>query len=161
MGYVYHTGTDMHVSNILSTGGLTLDTNQIIRFQISVNGVIADGAGNEIGWKDTPLNGQSGSYLATNADRGKCIVMATAGTTMTIPQAGAGTAQGMNPGCMVCVFNNSSGNITLGRDGATTALLWGAGASKVEGPRTLAATGFATFWLAGGATWLVSGTGIS
>jgi hypothetical protein len=157
---------------LANSSGFLIDSESDLIFQsgaaerarMSSAGVFTYG-GFELGFRDLPQNAQSGAaYTAVNADRGKTVVMTGAsGAIFTIPQPGAGGAAGMVPGCVVTVINSSSnqGPISLQRNGGTTAIYWGTGPSRVEGNRSLAYLGEATFYLIGGATWLLTGTGIS
>jgi len=110
-------------------------TDALTGLTISPAGVISDGAGNELGWKNIPPT--------TNTwTRG--------GANVITANATVGTA---NAGDTYSVYNNSSVNVTLTPSGVTMYL----GGTNTSGARTLLPHGFATIWFLNSTTCVING----
>jgi hypothetical protein len=118
--------------------------------QITAGGVIQDGAGNELGFKDVPPNNQTTSYTAQLSDRGKSIDITTGG--VTIPSGV------FSQGHTFAITNNSTSSQTVTQGSGVT--LRFAGTSST-GNRTLAGWGQATVRCLGSNVFLISGAGLS
>lgn len=103
---------------------------------ISNTGVIADGAGNELGFKNIPP-------VANTWARGKCNVI-TAGTSIAASAAGD----------TFSIYNNSTVAVTLTQLAGVTMYL---GGTNSTGNRTLLPHGFATLWFADATTAVING----
>lgn len=124
-GYLYWDGGNLSLANNNTTGSLLFGTNGgTTRMEITAAGVIQDGAGNELGWKNIPP-------VSNSFERAKCNVI-TANATV-------GTS---NAGDVYSVYNNSSVSVTLTPSGVTMYL----GGTNSTGARTLLPHGFATIW---------------
>jgi hypothetical protein len=124
-GYLYWDGGNLSLANNNTTGSLLFGTNGgTARMEITAAGVIQDGAGNELGWKNIPP-------VSNSFERAKCNVI-TANATV-------GTS---NAGDVYSVYNNSSVSVTLTPSGVTMYL----GGTNSTGARTLLPHGFATIW---------------
>ena len=99
-------------------------TQSILRAQITAAGVIQDGAGRELGWKNIPPT--SNTWV-----RGGANVITAAATIGT-----------SNIGDVYSVYNDSAVAVTLTASGVTLRL----GGTTTTGNRTLLPFGFATIW---------------
>lgn len=134
-GLFYHDGTNAFLSNLVA-GNLQLATNNVTRMQISSAGVIADAAGNELGFKDIPRT--TGGFT-----RGQCFAV-SAGQTVNTQATGNAFS----------VYNDSAANITLTQGAGLTLRLNG---TTSTGNRTLLARGFATIWYNAAGEAVISG----
>jgi hypothetical protein len=128
------------------TGGVIINANNaagIIKFttsatermRITAAGVIQDGAGNELGYRDIKPN--TNTFV-----RGQCNVVTTNQTL------GASTA-----GATYTLFNNSAGSITLTASGVYIRL----GGTTSTGTRTVLPYGLVTLWYLDATTVIVNG----
>lgn len=106
----------------------------------------------DIGFRGVPQNSQTTGYTAVLTDRGKHILMTTAGT-YTIP-ANASVAFAIGD---VLTFINGTTSCTIPITSDTMTLA----GSATNGTRTLAANGIATAIKTGTTTWIISGTGLT
>jgi hypothetical protein len=146
-GYLYHDGTNVTVMNELA-GSLSLSTFGYARLVISSAGVIADGAGNELGYKGLPQNAQGSAYTLVASDKGKHVYMNST-ANVTVPTGV------FNVGDVVTIINASGNAITLVQGASTT--LYQAGSTST-GNRTIAVHGICTvICTSGSANFFVSG----
>jgi hypothetical protein len=126
-------------------------------FQVRGDGLVQavdqGGALQDVGWRDAPQNSTGGSYTTVLQDRGKSVVMVSAGATLTLA-ANASVAYPL--GTVIVIVNNSAGSITISSSDST--VLAGTGTS---GARTLAANGVASALKVAATTWFISGSGLS
>lgn len=145
-GYFQHDGTNLNlVSN--TAGALQLGTNSAIRMTISSAGVIADSAGNELGYKGLPQTNQAAAYTLVASDRGKHIYQRSA-AAVTVP---AGV---FSVGDAVTVVNGTNGTISLTQ--GTSVTLQQAGTTNT-GSRTILANGICTLICVSANVFYVSG----
>ena len=145
-GYLYHSGTDMQLVNQSATGQIQFSTNGAVRLSVSSAGVIADTAGNELGWKDVPANSQTSAYTLVIGDRGKQVLITTGG--VTVPQSV------FSVGNIVTIVNNSGTAQTITQGTGVT--MHQAGTANT-GNRTLAAWGIASVLCVGSSVFVISG----
>ncbi|HEV2816153.1 MAG TPA: hypothetical protein VGW40_02880 [Allosphingosinicella sp.] len=109
--------------------------------------------GTEAGFRDVPINAQTGSYTLVAGDRGKCVRYASgSGSTLTIPPSV------FSAGAIIVVINRSGGNITLGRGSGVTAYTDG---TTTDSNKTLANGGKATIFCEASNVFSVGGSGLS
>jgi hypothetical protein len=116
-------------------GPIQIATNSVVRMSITAAGVIQDGAGNELGFKNIPP-------VSNTWVRGKANVI-TAGATV-------GTA---SAGDVYSVYNDSAVAVTLTQSGITLRL----GGTATTGNRTLLPYGFATIWYQSSTVAVING----
>lgn len=121
------------------TGTILLTTGGLARLQISPAGVVADGSGNELGFKGIPISG--------GLVNGQCFPTAAG---VTIPTGTAGVTES--------VYNDSAAAIVLTQGSGLTLRMAG---STSTGNRTLAPRGYATVWYRSATEAIVSGAGLS
>jgi hypothetical protein len=107
----------------------------------------------DVGWRGTPLNQQSGNYTLVLADRGKTINSAGASATITIP------ANVFSGGDVVSI-RVASGNTNTIAQGTSLTLSW-AGNGSSTGNRTLTGEGLATILFSSATAATISGAGLS
>lgn len=133
-----------------STGTINLQTSSTNRLTISSGGVIADGAGLELGWKDIPTNSQAGPYTLVVGDRGKCVQCGATG--VTVP------ASVFAQGAVITISNNSGASQTI-TQGASVTLYFGA--TGGTGNRTLGPRGICTVLCLASNTFVITGAGLT
>lgn len=101
--------------------------------KITLGGVIQDGAGNELGWRDIPQD-PTVNVAMSAAQRGKAIALT--GTTYTIPN-------NLPAGSTICLMNLNGGS-AIALTGFANLHLAG---STLTGNRTLAPWGWATIYV--------------
>ena len=127
-------------------------TNALKRMSISVAGVIADGAGVELGYKDVPPAVAVGVRTLAATDRGKSIdttfeVIVPTNAIVPLPD-----------GMTVTVTNTGAAAIPLTASAGVTLRLAG---TATVGTRTLAGYGVATMRKSSLDTWFVVGAGVT
>jgi hypothetical protein len=137
-------GTALHIG--AAAGAIAADVN-------------ADGAGTyyEVGFRDIPLNTQSGAtYTFALTDRGKYVFGLFPGAqAVTIPANGS---VAFPVGTVITYLNRGSSASTIAI--TTDTLRWAGNAST--GTRTISATnGLATLLKISATEWLISGAGVS
>jgi hypothetical protein len=129
------------------------------RFVIQTSGVcqVQDEANNlqDVGYRGIPQNVQTTDYTAVMADRGKHILLNSAGAhTLTIP-ANASVAYPVGTTLTFAVVGGGSATIAITSD----TLIWSQ--TSGTGSRTLANNGVATALKYNSTSWLITGTGLS
>jgi hypothetical protein len=132
--------------------------NTAIQFLVRGDGIVqATDQSNtlqDVGWRGTPVNLQSGNYTLVLADRGRLVGETTASNTITVP------ANVFSAGDVVTIGAGiTSGSITIAQ-GASLVMNWANG-SNTTGNRTLAGVGIATVvFISPTACW-ITGTSLS
>ena len=113
--------------------------------------------GSDIGFRQVPVNPQSGNYAILLTDDGKCIYHASgagAGDTYTIP---ANASVAFAVGACLSFVNLDSNDLSIA---ITTDTMYLAGDGST-GTRTLAQYGMATAIKIASTVWVISGAGLS
>jgi hypothetical protein len=120
-------------------------------FRITATGVIQDGAGNELGYRNIPVSNNGGTWAVTDSHRGKCIRQSDSATV---------TVNGnvVTTGGVVTVVNANSGSMTIAQGSSMTLRLSG---TTTTGSRTIAPWGFANLFFTTQIDCMVSGPGVS
>lgn len=160
------TVTDQSFGPLIQAGTTSLDyalavqnkastsTYLLVRGDGLVRAVDQGGTIQDVGWRDTPQNNQSGSYQFVLGDRGKQVATTSSGITYTIP---ANTSVAFPVGTVIVIANNSGGSITIV---ITTDTLTFSGVGTT-GSRTLASAGLATITKVSSTGWFITGAGLS
>jgi hypothetical protein len=108
----------------------------------------------DVGWRGTPVNLQSGNYTLVLADRGRLVGETTAGNTITVP------ANVFSAGDVVTIGAGiTSGSITVAQ-GASLVMNWANG-SNTTGNRTLTGVGIATVIFINSTSCWITGSALS
>jgi hypothetical protein len=108
----------------------------------------------DVGWRGTPVNLQSGNYTLVLADRGRLVGETTASNTITVP------ANVFSAGDVVTIGAGiTSGSITIAQ-GASLVMNWANG-SNTTGNRTLAGVGIATVIFINSSSCWITGSALS
>lgn len=124
-------------------------------FKVRGDGVVFGNDGTnlfELGFKDTPINSQAGSYTLVASDRGKTIAVAS-GATITIPNSVFAA------GATISFVINSGISATLAQGSGVT-LAW-TGNGSTTGNRTFTGAGLATVLFTSASTAFISGAGLT
>lgn len=117
---------------------------------VSAAGVLTDATANELGWRDIPINTQTGPYTLVQSDRGKQIQCGTSGVTVpssTFPS-----------GSVITIYNNSATSQTITQGASVTMYFSATGGT---GNRTLSARGLCTVLCLASNTFAITGAGLS
>lgn len=107
-----------------------------------------------IGFRNLPRNNKTGNYTLLISDAGRMIRSGSGTNTFTIPAA---ASVAFDVGTAITFVNESGSTLAIAITSDTLTL---AGTSST-GSRSLVNNGLATAVKTGGATWLISGTGLS
>jgi hypothetical protein len=107
-----------------------------------------------VGYRDAPTNSKTANYELLLSDRGKAVVMNGTSLTLTIP-ANSATAFPLGTVIIIVNLNATALSIAITTDTMTLAN------STTTGTRTLARNGVATLIKISGASWLISGAGLT
>jgi hypothetical protein len=91
----------------------------------------------EVGWRGTPINTQSGNYTLVLSDKGKLVAETTASNTITVPANVFAANDVITIGAAI-----TSGSITIAQ-GTSLTMNWANG-TNTTGNRTLTGVGLAT-----------------
>lgn len=142
------------LTNSYASGAIILSAGGSERLRVTAAGVIQDGSGNELGYKDAVQNVIGASYTLAVGDRGKSVVMNAASSAVTVP------ASVFGGGATVTIYNNSGAAQTIVQGSGIT-VKYGTGATPATGNRTLANNGLCTLYFLSGTIAILSGNGLT
>jgi hypothetical protein len=148
-----------NVTGLVATGNASIGGTLEVTGALTLNGALTtdNTTADEAGFKGLPLNPQSGNYTCVLADAGGMIRHPNgggAGDTFTIP---AEASVNYPIGTVLTFVNRDSSSVSVA---ITTDTLTLAGTTST-GTRTLAQNGVATAIKVEGASWMISGSGLS
>lgn len=150
VGHLFGNSAGMGIDTAGAGIPVTLYVNGAQKFQATSTALLDQINGQEIGWRNIPLNGQNGYYYCASADRGKCVVQNAA--------AGVDFNSGFTFGDVISIMNRSGGNIGIFSTNIT--MYWGTG-TPLTGNRVLAHNGVATIIFIGANVGVLTGSGLS
>jgi hypothetical protein len=123
----------------------------------TLSGCTVDGT-DAVGFRNTPVNSQSGAYTLVLADSGKTILHPSADTTARIFTIPANSSVAYPVGTVLTFVNqNGAGVVTIAITSDTMRL----SPAGTPGTRTLAANGVATCVKLTSTEWIITGSGLT